>query len=137
MVSRIRFGDARSNATHVRENTVAVERKSLTGCFRETAYLKGGTSDLRTPIKFLLSLRLQQDEPRYKGADYGVPNINQYPILNQQEAQKELTIPFHKSCGDDDLCHSNLEANLNVVGMDVQTGSLEISEGGDVVRVHR
>ena len=133
MVSRIRFGDARSNATHIRENTVAVERKSLTGCFRETAYLKGGTSDLRTPIKFLLSLRLQQDEPRYQGADYGVPNINQYPILNQQEAQKELTIPFHKSCGDDDLCHSNLEAILHVVGMDMQTGALEISEGGDVV----
>ena len=133
MVSRIRFGDARSNATHIRENTVAVQRKSLTGCFHETAYLKGGTSDLRTPIKFLLSLRLQQDEPRYKGADYGVPNINQYPILNQQEAQKELTIPFHKSCGDDDLCHSNLEAKLDVVGMDTKIGSLEISEGGDVI----
>ena len=133
MVSRIRFGDARSNATHVRENTVAVERKSLTGCFHETAYLKSGTSDLRTPIKFLLSLRLQQDEPRYNGADYGVPNINQYPILNQQEAQKELTIPFHKSCGDDDLCHSNLEATLDIVGMNTETGSLEISEGGDVV----
>ena len=133
MVSRIRFGDARSNATHVRENTVAVERESLTGCFHETAYLKGGTSDLRTPIRFLLSLRLQQDEPRYNGVDYGVPNINQYPILNQQEAQKELMIPFHKSCGDDDLCHSNLEAKLEVVGMDSKTGSLEISEGGDVV----
>ena len=132
-VSRIRFGDAKSNASHVSEKTAQVGRNSLSGCFHETVYLKEGTTDIRTPVKFLLTLRLQQDEPRYQGEEYGVSNINQFPILNQQEAQKELELPFHKSCGDDDLCSSNLKADLTIHGLDRGTGELEISERGDVV----
>ena len=74
--------------------------------------MREGTTDIRTPVKFLLTLQLQQDEPRYLGADFGVANINQYPILNQREAQKELEIPFQKSCGGDDLCESKLQVRI-------------------------
>ena len=74
--------------------------------------MREGTTDIRTPVKFLLTLQLQQDEPRYLGADFGVANINQYPILNQREAQKELEIPFQKSCGGDDLCESKLQVGI-------------------------
>ncbi len=81
----------------------------ISSCFQETAYMREGTTDIRTPVRFLLTLQLQQDEPRYLGADFGVANINQYPILNQREAQKELEIPFQKSCGGDDLCESKLQ----------------------------
>ena len=70
--------------------------------------MREGTTDIRSPVRFLLTLQLQQDEPRYLGADFGVANINQYPILNQREAHKEIEIPFHKSCGGDDLCESKL-----------------------------
>ena len=51
---------------------------------------------------------------RYFGEEYGVSNINQYPILNQREAQKELELPFDKYCGDDNLCSSELRAELNI-----------------------
>ncbi len=37
---------------------------------------------------------LEQDEPWVQGSI--IPNINQFPILNMNEASKELEIPFHK-----------------------------------------
>lgn len=126
-VSRVRFGDSSSNASHVSEKTVAVEQGRLTGCFQETAYLKEGTVDLRSPIRFQLKLRLQQDDPRPLPESAGVPNINQFPILNQREATKVLKVTFHKSCGSDDLCHSKLLASLAAgPGYDSQKGLLEI-----------
>jgi integrin alpha 7 len=113
-ISRIRFGDRNSNSSHYRENIVPIQRNSLTGCFLETGYLKEGTTDLTTPVTFQLSLALEQDEPRPLSNRDIVPNINQYPILNQQEAKRELTIPFQKSCGGDELCNSFLVAKLVV-----------------------
>ncbi len=132
-VSRVRFGDRYSNSSHYRENIVPIQRNSLTGCFLETGYLKEGTADLTTPITFLLSLSLEQDEPRPLGNKDIVPNINQYPILNQQEARRELTIPFQKSCGGDELCNSNLAAELEVASADRSAGELEIQDRQEVV----
>ena len=111
-VSRIRFGDSSSNSTHFSEKTVIVERGKLTGCFHETAYLKDGTVDLRTPVNFQLKLRLQQDEPQPQRVTSRISNINYFPILNQQQATKVLKVKFHESCGEDELCHSRLRASL-------------------------
>ena len=76
------------------------------GCFHETAYLKEGTADLRTPVMFQLKLKLQQDEPRPQLRSQSVSNINYFPILNQQQATKLLKVKFLESCGLDELCHS-------------------------------
>ncbi|XP_040565831.2 integrin alpha-PS1-like [Lepeophtheirus salmonis] len=134
-VSRVRFGDKRSNSSYQSEKIIAVERDSLTGCFYETAYLREGTLDIRNPIKFLLTLKLQQDEPRLGRGRRGFipppPNINQFPILNAQEAQKHLDIPFQKSCGDDDLCHSQLSATILVDGAN-DVGVLEVRDRKEV-----
>jgi hypothetical protein len=98
--------------------------------------MREGTTDIRTPVRFLLNLQLQQDEPRYLGADFGVANINQYPILNQREAHKEIEIPFHKSCGGDDLCESKLQVRKFVfkrISLRIQLTSgseFRISGGG-------
>ena len=101
---------------------------SLSGCFHETAYLREGTVDLRTPVLFQLKLKLEQDEPRpHKSASNGVSNINYFPILNQQEATKELKVKFHESCGHDELCHSRLTAALTLgPGFDSTAQRLEI-----------
>ena len=80
--------------------------------FQETAYLKDGTLDLRTPVHFQLKLRLQQDEPQPQRATSRISNINYFPILNQQQATKVLEVKFHESCGQDELCHSKLRADL-------------------------
>ena len=43
-----------------------------------------------------------------------IPNINQFPILNKNEASKELEIPFQKDCGADDECQAQLAATLSL-----------------------
>ena len=48
-----------------------------------------------------------------------IPNINQFPILNKNEASKELEIPFQKDCGDDDECQSQLSAKLELFSDDL------------------
>ena len=48
-----------------------------------------------------------------------IPNINQYPILNKNDASKELEIPFQKDCGDDDECQSQLSAQLQLFSDDL------------------
>jgi hypothetical protein len=37
-----------------------------------------------------------------------LPNINDFPILNQAEAKKRFQATFEKDCGDDDTCQSQL-----------------------------
>jgi len=32
-------------------------------------------------------------------------------------------IPFHKSCGGDDLCQSKLQASMEIVGQNHETGN--------------
>ena len=44
-----------------------------------------------------------------------------------------MELSFDKYCGDDNLCSSNLKADLAIQGLDVSTGRLEISERGEVV----
>ena len=48
-----------------------------------------------------------------------IPNINQFPILNKNEASKELEIPFQKDCGLDDECQSSLVAELELFSDDL------------------
>ena len=48
-----------------------------------------------------------------------IPNINQFPILNKNEASKELEIPFQKDCGQDDECQSALVAELELFSDDM------------------
>ena len=48
-----------------------------------------------------------------------IPNINQFPILNKNEASKELEIPFQKDCGQDDECQSSLVAELELFSDDL------------------
>ena len=48
-----------------------------------------------------------------------IPNINQFPILNKNEASKELEIPFQKDCGKDDECQSQLSAQLQLFNDDM------------------
>ena len=48
-----------------------------------------------------------------------IPNINQFPILNKNEASKELEIPFQKDCGADDECQSSLHAELELFNEDL------------------
>ncbi len=140
-VSRIHFGHLNSSSSPPYESTrtVAVlSRESLTGCFLETAYLRAGVSDLTTPVTFRLELQLEQDGPPGGRTSYGdrsrtIPNINQFPILEKAGATKQLTVPFQKWCGEDDICNSQLGVTLAISpGFDPLTRRLEIATRSEV-----
>ncbi|GIY96147.1 integrin alpha-PS1 [Caerostris extrusa] len=84
-------------------------------CSRKLVYLKEKT-DIQTPIKFKLTYTLIQKEPRMAKEGESLPDINLYPILNQQEASKVFEAKFLKDCGANDICESDLHvtAELNL-----------------------
>ena len=43
-----------------------------------------------------------------------LPNINNYPILNQQEAARIFQASFQKDCGINDICESDLRLNARL-----------------------
>ncbi|XP_023336836.1 integrin alpha-PS1, partial [Eurytemora carolleeae] len=132
--SRVRFDTNTKELTHTMEKRVQVRKYMLDGCFQELVYLKEGTVDIRSPIRFLVEYSLGTDEPTIQGDI--IPNINQFPILNMKEASKELEIPFHLDCGDDDFCQSNLVAGIKLIGEDgleINGEGLELGEGRELV----
>ena len=149
-ISRVRFSSSSGDVVHSNEKivqvvfsfprmsymdqTFQVRKNNLDGCFRELVYLKEGTADIRSPIKFLVEYSLGLDEPSVQGGR--IPNINQFPILNRHEASKELEIPFHKDCGPDDLCQSALSADvkLSFQGEEDLSGNvLELGEEREIL----
>lgn len=48
-----------------------------------------------------------------------LPDIKNYPILNQQEAAKVFEATFQKDCGENDICESDLriKAVLDLKGL--------------------
>ena len=67
-------------------------------------------ADLQTPVQFAMSYSLVQDVPRMlyrRGAV--MPDINEYPILNQAQAKKKFQATFEKDCGEDEVCQSQLK----------------------------
>ena len=50
-------------------------------------------------VKFKLTYSLVQNEPRMPKEGEILPEINKYPILNQEEAHKIFEARFLKDCG--------------------------------------
>ena len=81
--------------------------------------MQEGTRDIQSAVKFRMSYTLVQREPRSPRDGDPLPNINQYPILNQQEASKTFQATFEKDCGDNDVCESNM---VTVANLDLPQG---------------
>lgn len=86
-----------------------------------------GTRDIQSPIAFKLTYTLIQREPEYHPNSGILPNIQNFPILNQQEASKIVLAHFEKDCGDNDLCESELFVKA--------TTDLETDDGGNFLLV--
>lgn len=114
-ISRIHFSNPKPNdyPSHVSRKILEIRRSSLSGCFKEMAFLKEVPYDLNIPLKFKLSLWLEQDEPTL--LKQRLPqNIDHYPVLNSKQTDKILTIPFQKHCGADNICQSDLKVALRL-----------------------
>lgn len=76
------------------------------------------TRDIQSPIKFRLNYSLIQEEPVMPPEGAPLPDMKNYPILNQQEAARIFEAVFQKDCGNNDICESDLQmiAKLNLSG---------------------
>lgn len=80
--------------------------------------------DIQTPIPFKVTYTLKQRPPVYIPNIETLPHIENYPILNQQEASKIFYAHFEKDCGDNDLCESDLFLRATTdLSIDPETGN--------------
>lgn len=63
-----------------------------------------------------LSYKLVQKEPELPRPGEALPSMDNFPILNQVQADKVFYATFLKDCGDNDICESqlSLDASLNL-----------------------
>lgn len=55
-----------------------------------------------------------QEEPEMPREGAPLPDINNFPILNQQEAAKVFEVSFQKDCGNNDICESDLRLKTSL-----------------------
>ncbi|CAG7719954.1 unnamed protein product [Allacma fusca] len=110
--SRVKFRNGLPERPQVVKNVVNVKQnQAAKHCSKEIVYLKKGERDIQSPIAFKLTFTLIQSEPRYRANVPELPRIENYPILNQQEASKVFVARFEKDCKSD-LCESDLFVSL-------------------------
>ncbi|XP_068244696.1 integrin alpha-3-like isoform X2 [Palaemon carinicauda] len=110
-IARVRFDNSRSDQPSIvhRDINLRPEDMGALDCHREIVYLLDGPRNILQPLKFKLSYEIVQREPRPVSEGDSVPDIDDYPILNQQEALRYFEGTFAKDCGDDDICVSDLD----------------------------
>lgn len=128
--SRVWFG-AGNSRPHYINRTVSLDTTKLEHCQKEIIYLKENTRDIQSPIKFRLNYSLIQEEPIMPAEGDPLPDIKNYPILNQQEAARVFEATFQKDCGNNDICESDLQvkARLNLSASSVKPNFYELLLG--------
>uniref|UniRef100_A0A1B0DL82 Uncharacterized protein n=1 Tax=Phlebotomus papatasi TaxID=29031 RepID=A0A1B0DL82_PHLPP len=106
--SRVFFGQDFKKRSNIVRRSIQVKSNGQMDCIEEIVYIKEGTRDIQSPIKFHLNYTFV--EPRLK--DSGLIALN--PILNQAQANRKFEATFQKDCGSDDICESQLEVSAEL-----------------------
>ncbi|XP_015438656.1 PREDICTED: integrin alpha-PS1 [Dufourea novaeangliae] len=128
--SRVWF-DVGNSRPHYINRVVTLDTTKFEHCQKEIIYLKENTRDIQSPIKFRLNYSLIQEEPIMPIEGEPLPDIKNYPILNQQEAARVFEATFQKDCGNNDICESDLQvkARLNLSASSVKPNFYELLLG--------
>ncbi|XP_029660210.1 integrin alpha-PS1 isoform X1 [Formica exsecta] len=129
--SRVWFGASGNARPHYVNRTVTLDTTKLVHCQKEIVYLKENTRDIQSPIKFRLNYSLIQEEPVMPPEGAPLPDMKNYPILNQQEAARVFEAVFQKDCGNNDICESDLQmtAKLNLSASSIKPDFYELLLG--------
>ena len=116
---RVKFNStAESNSPNIVEKmiNIAATDTGRQRCTPELIFLKVNKDnlDLQNPIRFQLTFKLSQPPIKMPKQGERLPDINRYPILNQIEAQKIFEAKFHKDCGDNDICESDIRLSTDI-----------------------
>ncbi|UXI15735.1 serine/threonine-protein kinase/endoribonuclease IRE1-like [Sarcoptes scabiei] len=105
---RVTFRNALDQTPNIVEKTLNLDYGyTREYCTKEVIYLKE-KQNIQNSIPFKLSYSLQQNVPRSPREGDLLPDFNDYPILDQEEAHRIFYAKFNKDCGPDDICDSNL-----------------------------
>lgn len=78
---------------------------------------------------FKLTYSLVQKDPRFPTEGEILPDINKFPILNQEEAHRIFEAKFLKDCGANDICESDLSVFADLqLHRDLDTFILTLSK---------
>jgi integrin alpha 7 len=109
-VSRITFKQADKDTPHMIEKSIKLfeQDNPQYKCRDHDVYIKKTNKDFLNPIEFRLTYSLKDEGVPTMSPGGDLPDINQYAVLNQATAKKDLPVDFVKNCGADKICHSNL-----------------------------
>ncbi|GIY22456.1 integrin alpha-PS1 [Caerostris darwini] len=113
---RVRFKSSLDGDTpNIVEKEITLKGSSFNRkhCSQEIVYLKD-KSDIQNPVQFKLTYSLIQKDPVQPIPGAALPDVNDYPILNQQEASKIFEAKFLKDCGTNDICESALDVVVDI-----------------------
>lgn len=111
--SRVWFGNSSTRLSFI-NRTVTLDPQKMVHCQNDTVYLKENTRDIQSPIKFRFNYTLIQEQPVMPAEGGPLPEIKNFPILNQQEAARIFEATFQKECGTNDICESDLQLNATL-----------------------
>ncbi|CAG9561864.1 unnamed protein product [Danaus chrysippus] len=100
--SRVFFDSEKSNII----NKTIHLGKDVEDCREHVVYLKNNTRDIQTPIKFQVTYKIVQIQPKYSTVGE-LPRIDDYPVLNAT-ATSSFSANFLNDCGLDGECVSDL-----------------------------
>ncbi|XP_015784876.1 integrin alpha-PS1-like [Tetranychus urticae] len=115
IIHRVKFNSADSANPHIINKTIPLpsDRVGNWDCQREIVYIKD-KSEIHRAIQFQLTYSL--DLPEFIPLDTSseLPDIDRYPILNQEEARKVFHASFLKECKNSEQCQSNLDVTVKL-----------------------
>ncbi|KAI5751699.1 hypothetical protein M8J77_010094 [Diaphorina citri] len=129
--SRIYFGPDKAAKLNIVEEKIELKSGESRHCRLQTAYVKENTKDIQSPIKMKLSYSLVQQEPSRIKPGSPLQSIDEFPILDQTAAARVFHATFHKDCGSNDECESELhvKAQLQLEESTEMVGSYELLLG--------
>ncbi|XP_050439552.1 integrin alpha-PS1 isoform X2 [Adelges cooleyi] len=113
--SRVWFGPEETLRPHKIENNVNLDHNKKKSCQQHTVYLKEKTIDIQSPIALRITYLLVQNNPPMQNPGDPVPSLADLPVLNQNQAEKIFFATFHKDCGKNDRCESQLHVDAQLV----------------------
>ncbi|ELU18032.1 hypothetical protein CAPTEDRAFT_222780 [Capitella teleta] len=134
--SRVFFEGKSQTEGYVLEKQIKLNAQSdpLFKCRQHTVYLNRNNRDFLNPIAFRLSYKLLDMVPPTMVPGMALPDINEYPVLNEKASSQVFLAQFEKNCGDDNICRSNLHVK-GFFHMDVDQNEdyvLRVGEGNEL-----
>ncbi|XP_073969159.1 integrin alpha-PS1-like isoform X1 [Rhodnius prolixus] len=115
-IPRVFIGPQFNVKPHIMHKVIYLrqDRGELKHCHSDTVYIKDDTRDIQTAVAMRLSYTMLQDVPVPPKPGDPLPRMDNFPILDQQQADRVVRATFLKDCGENDICESQLTVDASL-----------------------